>query len=53
MKKNPVLVVLATAAVLGAVFFVLLFLAYSLTGSDHPPNCRSWGNRCLSSSKVY
>lgn len=33
MKKNPVLVVLATAAVLGAVFFVLLFLAYSLTGS--------------------
>jgi protease-4 len=32
MKKNPVLVVLATAAVLGAVFFVLLFLAYSLTG---------------------
>ena len=35
MKKNPVLVVLATAAVLGAVFFVLLFLAYSLTG-DKP-----------------
>jgi len=33
MKKNPVLVVLATAAVLGAIFFVLLFLAYSLTGS--------------------
>ena len=33
MKKNPVLVVLATAAILGAVFFVLLFLAYSLTGS--------------------
>ena len=33
MKKNPVLVVLATAAVLGAVFFVLLFLAYSLTGN--------------------
>jgi len=33
MKKNPVLVVLATAAVLGAVFFVLLFLVYSLTGS--------------------
>jgi protease-4 len=33
MKKNPVLVVLATAAVLGAVFFLLLFLAYSLTGS--------------------
>jgi protease-4 len=32
MKKNPVLVVLATAAVLGAVFFILLFLAYSLTG---------------------
>jgi len=32
MKKNPVLVVLATAAILGAVFFVLLFLAYSLTG---------------------
>ena len=31
MKKNPVLVVLATAAALGAVFFVLLFLAYSLT----------------------
>jgi protease IV len=33
MKKNPVLVVLATAAVLGAVFFVVLFIAYSLTGS--------------------
>jgi protease-4 len=33
MKKNPVLVVLATAAVLGAIFFVLLFLVYSLTGS--------------------
>ncbi len=37
MKKNPVLVVLATAAVLGAVFFVLLFLAYSLTGSKSSP----------------
>jgi len=32
MKKNPVLVVLATAAVLGAVFFVLLFLASRMTG---------------------
>ncbi len=34
MKKNPVLVVLATAAALGAIFFVLLFLAYSLTGGS-------------------
>ena len=34
MKKNPVLVVLATAAALGAVFFVLLFLAYSLTNGN-------------------
>jgi protease-4 len=33
MKKNPVLIVIATAAVLAAVFFVVLFLAYSLTGN--------------------
>ncbi len=32
MKKNPVLIVLATAAVLGALFFGVLFLTYSLSG---------------------
>jgi len=31
MKKNPVLIVLLTAAVLGAIFFVVLFLTSSLS----------------------
>jgi protease-4 len=32
MKKNPVLMVLVTAAVLGALFFIVLFLSARLTG---------------------
>jgi protease-4 len=32
MKKNPLLVVIATAAVLGAIFFVVLFLAHFASG---------------------
>jgi len=32
MKKNPVLAVLATAAVLGAIFFLVLFIVSSLSG---------------------
>jgi len=32
MKKNPVLIVLLTAAVLGVIFFVVLFLTSSLSG---------------------
>jgi len=32
MKKNPVLIVLLTAAVLGGIFFVVLFLTSSLSG---------------------
>lgn len=32
MKKNPVFIVLATAAVLGALFFGVLFLTYTLSG---------------------
>ncbi len=32
MKKNPVLIVLVTAAVLGSLFFAMLFLATRLTG---------------------
>ncbi|HEX9135914.1 MAG TPA: hypothetical protein VF905_03075, partial [Nitrospirota bacterium] len=31
MKKNPVLIVLLTAAVLGGIFFVVLFLTSSLS----------------------
>jgi len=33
MKKNPVLIILVTAAVLGALFFTVLFLAARLTGN--------------------
>jgi protease-4 len=33
MKKNPVLMVLITAAILGALFFGLLMLAYTLSGT--------------------
>jgi protease-4 len=32
MKKNPVLIVLLTSAILGALFFVVLFVSYSLSG---------------------
>jgi protease IV len=32
MKKNPVLIVIATAAALGAIFFIMLILASYLTG---------------------
>ncbi len=32
MKKNPILIVLVTAVVLGALFFGILFLSYSLSG---------------------
>ncbi len=34
MKKNPVLIVLATAAVLGALFFAVLFVAAKVTGKS-------------------
>lgn len=37
MKRNPVLIVLLTAAVLGAIFFGVLFLGYSLTGGKAAP----------------
>ena len=33
MKKNPVLIVLVTAAALGAIFFGILFLASLLSGN--------------------
>ena len=33
MKKNPVLIVLVTAVVLGAIFFTMVFLASLLTGN--------------------
>lgn len=33
MKKKPVLMVLATAAILGAIFFGVLMLTYTLTGN--------------------
>lgn len=52
MKKNPVLVVLATAAVLGAVFFVLLFLAYSLTGDKPSAKLRVVGQNKVALVKL-
>ncbi len=45
MKKNPLLIVLITAAVLGGIFFTVLFLTSSLTGRNGSASLPVVGDR--------
>jgi len=52
MKRNPFLVILATAGVLGAIFFVLLFLASALSGRKTEATLHSVGAEKVALVKI-
>jgi protease-4 len=52
MKRNPVLIVLLTAAVLGGIFFVVLFLASRLSGRKAPDGLSVMGTDRVAMVKI-
>jgi protease-4 len=52
MKRNPVLIVLLTAAVLGGIFFVVLFLTSRLSGRKAPDGLSVMGTDRVAMVKI-